>query len=236
MRRPASLPHAVMSEIPELFARLGFKAGDRLPAERDLAKQLSVGRSSLREAIQGLAAMGVVERRQGVGTFFLAEPGTWSTAPLKVPARSPVTLFEELIETRILLEVRLASLAAERATAADLTQIRSAAGKRARAADGEYAQLGLDFHAAIAAAAHQSVLSEMLNAVRVLYSDTWNSLDAAARHAVLAFRARQQAGHMRILRAIEARNAAGAARAMRRHLIELQNEFSSIHEPSKSTH
>ena len=99
MRRPASLPHAVMSEIPELFARLGFKAGDRLPPERELAKQLSVGRSSLREAIHGLETMGFVERRQGIGTFFLAEPGAWSTAPLKVHVRSPGTIFEELIET-----------------------------------------------------------------------------------------------------------------------------------------
>ena len=120
MRRPASLPHAVMTEIRAVFTRRKFKAGDRLPPERELAKQLSVGRSSLREAIQGLQTMGLVERRQGVGTFFVAEPGSWSIAPLKVRHRSPFTLFEELIEVRLLLEVRLAALAAERATEQDL--------------------------------------------------------------------------------------------------------------------
>jgi GntR family transcriptional regulator, transcriptional repressor for pyruvate dehydrogenase complex len=236
MRRPASLPRAVMSEIQEVFARRGFKAGDRLPAERELAKQLAVGRSSLREAIHGLQTMGFVERRHGVGTFFLAEPGAWSTAPLKLQARSPNTLFEELIETRLLLEVRLASLAAERATPDDLKRIRATAKKRARAGYGEYAELGLDFHLAIAAAAHQTVLLEMLNAVRTLYWDTWNSLDAAVREVVAAFRARQQNGHVRILRAIESGDPDAAAEAMRRHLIQLQNDFSSIHEASKTSH
>jgi GntR family transcriptional repressor for pyruvate dehydrogenase complex len=236
MRRPASLPRAVMSEIQEVFARRGFKAGDRLPPERELAKQLAVGRSSLREAIHGLQTMGFVERRHGIGTFFLAEPGAWSTAPLKLRARSPNTLFEELIETRLLLEVRLASLAAERATPDDLKRIRAAAKKRARAGYGEYAELGLEFHLAIAAAAHQTVLLEMLTAVRTLYWDTWNSLDAAAREVVAAFRARQQNGHVRILRAIESEDPEAAAEAMRHHLIELQNDFSSIHEPSKTSH
>jgi DNA-binding FadR family transcriptional regulator len=70
MRRPGSLPHAVMTEIQQVFIRGGHKVGDRLPSERDLAKQLSVGRSSLREAVQGLQTMGLVERRHGVGTFF----------------------------------------------------------------------------------------------------------------------------------------------------------------------
>ncbi len=79
MRRPGSLPHAVMTEIQQLFTDEGQKVGDRLPSERDLAKQLSVGRSSLREAIQGLETMGLVQRRHGVGTFFVAEPGSWCT-------------------------------------------------------------------------------------------------------------------------------------------------------------
>ncbi|MBV9290427.1 MAG: FadR family transcriptional regulator [Hyphomicrobiales bacterium] len=225
-----------MSEIQEVFARRGFKAGDRLPAERELAKLLSVGRSSLREAIHALQTMGFVERRHGVGTFFLAEPGNWSIAALKFQTHSPNTLFEELIETRLLLESRLAALAAERHTPTELGRIRVAARKRAQAAPGEHAELGLDFHLAVAAAAHQTVLLEMLKAVRTLYWDTWNSLDTAAREVVAAFRARQQGGHERILRAIAARDPDAAAEAMRKHLLELRNDFSSILEPSRAAH
>jgi len=236
MRRPASIPSAVMTEIQKTFSIRGYKAGDRLPPERELARQLSVGRSSLREAILGLQTMGFVERRHGVGTFFVAEPGDWSTAPLKLQSRSPHILFEELIETRLLLEARLAALAAERATSTDLQKIKAAAKKRAEAEYGEYTERGLDFHLAIASAAHHGVLLEMLKAVWTLYWDTWNSLDSAAREVVVAFRARQQGGHTRILRAIMARDPDAAAEAMRRHLLELKNDFSSIIEPSPASH
>ena len=236
MRRPRSLPYVVMSEIQQGFVRHGLKVGDRLPPERELAKQLSVGRSSLREAIHGLQAMGFVERRHGVGTFFVAEPRSWSITPLNLQNRSPVRLFEELIEVRLLVEVRLAALAAERATPEDLRKIKAAAEMRARAGLGEYTERGLDFHLAIAAAAHHTVLLEMLKAVWTLYWETSKSLDSAAREVVAAFRARQQGGHDRILRAIAARDPDAAADAMRDHLLELQSDFSSILEPSQTAH
>ena len=133
MRRPGSLPHAVMTEIQQVFIQGGHKVGDRLPSERELAKQLSVGRSSLREAVQGLQTMGLVERRHGVGTFFVAEPGSWCITPLKFQNRTPVRLLEELIEARLLVEVRLAALAAERATAEDIEKLQEAGAKRASA-------------------------------------------------------------------------------------------------------
>ena len=236
MRRPRSLPYVVMSEIQQGFVRHGLKVGDRLPPERELAKQLSVGRSSLREAIHGLQAMGFVERRHGVGTFFVAEPGSWSITPLNLQNRSPVRLFEELIEVRLLVEVRLAALAAERAAPEDLRKIKAAAEMRARAGLGEYTERGLDFHLAIAAAAHHTVLLEMLKAVWTLYWEASKSLDGAAREVVAAFRARQQGGHDRILRAIAARDPDAAADAMRDHLLELQSDFSSILEPSQTAH
>ena len=50
MRRPRSLPDTVMAEIQRVFVKRNLKVGDRLPPERELARQLSVGRSSLREA------------------------------------------------------------------------------------------------------------------------------------------------------------------------------------------
>jgi GntR family transcriptional regulator, transcriptional repressor for pyruvate dehydrogenase complex len=236
MRRPQSLPDVVISEIQQAFVRRGLRVGDRLPPERELAKQLSVGRSSLREAIQGLQTMGFVETRHGVGTFFTSEPGTWSLGPLKYRNRPPRRLFEELIEARLLVEVRLAALAAERATAEDLARLREAAERRAQARRGEYTESGLNFHLAIAAAANHAVLLAMLEAVSNLYSDTLSSLDSVAQDAMAAFRARQQGGHDEILRAIESRNPQAAAAAMRAHLIDLQSEFSSVTEPSPTAH
>jgi GntR family transcriptional repressor for pyruvate dehydrogenase complex len=234
MRRPQSLPDAVMAEIQRAFVHGGLKVGERLPPERELAKQLSVGRSSLREAMQGLQTMGLVEVRHGVGTFLASEPGKWLLSPLRFHGTPPRQLFAELIEARLLVEVRLAEWAAERATDEDIARLREAAQKRAHAKRGQYLESGLDFHLVIAAAAHHTVLASMLNAVSHLYFDVLESLDSAAQDIEAAFRMRQQAGHEAILRMIEAHDPQGAAEAMRAHLRELQAEFPSITEPSST--
>ena len=105
-----------MAELQRAFAQQGLKAGERLPPERELARQLSVGRSSLREAMQGLQTMGFVEVRRDVGIFFTSEPGKWLLSPLKFARTPSRRLLAELIEARLLVEVRLAEWAAERAT------------------------------------------------------------------------------------------------------------------------
>lgn len=221
-----------MAEIQRLFIRRGLKAGDRLPPERELAKQLSVGRSSLREAMHGLQVMGLVEVRHGIGTFFASEPAKWLLPPARFYDTPPHRLFGELVEARLLVEVRLAALAAERATKEDIVRLREAADERAFAQRGEYVERGRDFHLAIAAAAHHSVLASMLQAVCHLYFDVLDSLDPADQDREAAFRARQQGGHDEVLRMIEARDPLGAADAMRGHLRDLQAEFPSIIEPS----
>jgi GntR family transcriptional regulator, transcriptional repressor for pyruvate dehydrogenase complex len=232
MRRPKSLPDAVMAEIQRVLVERGLKVGERLPSERELAQQLSVGRSSLREAMQGLQTMGLIEVRHGVGTFFIGESGKWLLSPLTLYETPPRRLFAELIEARLMVEVRLAALAAERATQEDIVKLREAAAKRARARRGQYVERGLEFHLAVAAAARHTVLASMLKAVVHLYFDVLDSLDPAARDVEAAFRARQQGGHDEIVRMIEARDPQGAADAMRAHLWDLQAEFPSINEPS----
>jgi len=145
-------------------------------------------------------------------------------------------LFAELIEARLLVEVRLAVLAAERATKEDIARLKEAAEKRAHAMRGQYLEFGLDFHLAVAAAAHHSVLATMLKAVCNHYSEVLETLDRAAQDVEAGFRGRQQGGHEAIVRMIEARDPQGAADAMRAHLRDLQAEFRSITEPSQTAH
>ena len=224
-----------MAEIQPAFVHGGLKVGERLPPERELAKQLSVGRSSLAEAMQGLQTMGLVEVRHGVGTFLASEPGKWLLSPLRFHGTPARQLFAELIEARLLVEVRLAEWAAERATDEDIARLREAAQKRAHAKRGQYLESGLDFHLVIAAAAHHTVLASMLTAVSHLYFDVLESLDSAAQDIEAAFRMRQQAGHeSHSAHMIEAHDPQGAAEAMRAHLRELQAEFPSITEPSST--
>ncbi len=106
----------------------------------------------------------------------------------------------------MLVEVRLSELAAERATSEDIEALHEAAQERAHATTGQYLQRGIDFHLAIASAAHHDVLAFMLNAVSHLYFDVLQSLDRGTQEALDTFRSRQQGGHDRVRAMIEAQN------------------------------
>ena len=96
--------------------------GTRLPPERELSTSLGVGRSTVREALHGLATIGVIEIRHGQGVFVAEE------ASLPIHARyndddGEVTDLRILLEARPVVEVALAEMAAERADDAQLKEI-----------------------------------------------------------------------------------------------------------------
>src|SRR3954447_23390307 len=119
---PASrqkLSQTVAEQLIEAFRHL--PPGTKVPSERILTKELSVGRSTVREALNGLAVLGVLEIRHGQGAFVsdpaAAAPDAMSSrpdSPLTVALERGVT--REFIEARLLVEVGVARLAAERRT------------------------------------------------------------------------------------------------------------------------
>jgi len=221
LRKPPSVPEAVITQIQALVSAGALRACDRLPPERELAERLGVGRSSIREAIQALQMMGVAEVRHGTGVFLTGEPGRWLLEPLKWTSDSRMRLFEDLIEARLSVEGTLAQLAARRATKVEVAALRAAAERRAAATSGEYLESGFAFHQAVAEAAHNQVLAFMLGAAKHLYFDVLAGLEQA-REPLEAFRLSQHAGHSRILAAIERHDPRAAGRAMREHLAEIQ--------------
>jgi GntR family transcriptional regulator, transcriptional repressor for pyruvate dehydrogenase complex len=112
------LAETVAQQILEAIRDL--PAGTRLPPERELTKQLGVGRSTVREALNGLAMMGVVEIRHGQGVFVTDRPAIAGDAERSLP---PKEVTDELLEARRIVEVELARLAAERRTEADLAKM-----------------------------------------------------------------------------------------------------------------
>jgi GntR family transcriptional repressor for pyruvate dehydrogenase complex len=94
-----------------------LKPGTRLPPERELTKRLGVGRSTLREALNGLALLGIVEIRHGQGVFVAERQSIAGDTERSLP---PKAITQELIEARRIVEVELARLAAERRTETDL--------------------------------------------------------------------------------------------------------------------
>src|SRR6266852_59389 len=106
----------VVARVSELIKASQLKAGDRLPPERELAKQLGVSRPSLRAGLSSLISMGVLQSRQGAGTFIVDGPPALDSEPLRLLAKLHGFSFDHMFETRLVLEVGAAGLAAERAT------------------------------------------------------------------------------------------------------------------------
>ncbi|MFD1814447.1 FadR/GntR family transcriptional regulator [Rhodococcus gannanensis] len=136
-----------------------WEVGARLPGETTLAAELGVGRSTVREALRILAGQGLVRTKQGAGVFVerVSPVAAWETV-LRGEA------IAEVVEVRNAIEVEAARLAAERATAADVTVMRRALDRRAaafEAGDRDFVDADIDVHRAVVAAAHNAVLTEL---------------------------------------------------------------------------
>ncbi|WP_329521511.1 FadR/GntR family transcriptional regulator [Spirillospora sp. NBC_01491] len=155
--RPSPLVEQAADHLREQIADGSWPVGTRLPGETTLAKQLGVGRSTVREAVRALAGAGLLQARQGAGVFVIAtEPAEdWA-------ARLRRASLADVYEVRMMIEVRAAELAARRRTAADLAALDAALAAR-DAARGTEAFIDADIalHAAVVSAAHNPVLADL---------------------------------------------------------------------------
>jgi GntR family transcriptional regulator, transcriptional repressor for pyruvate dehydrogenase complex len=114
----------VIEGIKGMLARGELVPGSRLPVEKDLAEQLGVSRSPLREGVRALAALGVVETRQGAGTYITSLDPRSLLSPLSFLAelQQPGHV-EELFALRRMLETESVALAAAKVTEAELSEL-----------------------------------------------------------------------------------------------------------------
>lgn len=192
-----------------------FAPGDRLPTEKKLMEQYGVGRNSIREAVQALVTLGLVEVRPGRGATVI---GIESTRALDAETLSSL-LKEEAVEDlyafRELLEVEIASSAARHASAEDLQQIERYAGayQFAYSRGAPVGPADDEFHAALARASHNSVYAIVLDAVTGLIANA-RTLSERVPWAV----ERAAIDHQQIFEAVKARDPDSAADLMRRHI------------------
>jgi GntR family transcriptional regulator, transcriptional repressor for pyruvate dehydrogenase complex len=153
------LAETVAQQILEAVRDLA--PGTRLPPERELTTQLGVGRSTVREALNGLAMMGVVEIRHGQGVFVADRPAIAGDAERSLP---PKEVTDELLEARRIIEVELARLAAERRTESDLATMQSLLdAHRADLAGGRGPIMqASQFHLLVADAAKNQILADVV--------------------------------------------------------------------------
>jgi GntR family transcriptional repressor for pyruvate dehydrogenase complex len=117
--KPKRISDQVFDQLRELIFRGEFKPGDQILPERDLAEALAVSRTSVRDAINKLVVMGLLEHRQGQGTF-VRQPETHDNHLLAAAMQTQEASLEDLLEVRMGLECNAAALAAHRAIENDL--------------------------------------------------------------------------------------------------------------------
>jgi GntR family transcriptional repressor for pyruvate dehydrogenase complex len=217
--KAGSTAKVVLGRIRRMIEGGELKPGDRLPAERELAQRFKISRASLRAALHSLAGMGLVQFRHGSGTYITEGPPLLSEGPLALLASLHGFTDDEMFEARSQLEVGVAGLAAERASAAHLEQMRAEiAGMAAAMRDPhKYLVHDIAFHRTIAAASGNPIL-------RVLVEMVSNILYRERRETVAQARdlAPSLAMHRRIYRAIGDADPERARQAMSQHLIQTQ--------------
>src|SRR5215216_3191857 len=108
--RNGTTSESVVRQLREMIQRGELRAGDRPPPERDLAKLLNVSRPTLRAGIRSLAAVGVLQSRQGAGTFVVEteDSPTLDSSPLRMMAALHGFTSKEMFEARRSLEMAIA--------------------------------------------------------------------------------------------------------------------------------
>lgn len=201
--------------LTDLIVNRKVQTGDYLPPEHELCKKIGVGRSTLREAVKVLESKGLVKRLHGQGVKIVDESQRATANMLQLFMKRGGSTIAELIEVRNIIEVKGASLAAERATPQDLGAIRKALEtmQLENVAIEEYAQADIDFHLAIAKATHNNVLTLMLETIRPMLHDViLATLQSNPQpEKVLHY-------HEKIFSAIEKGNKKEASKAMKEHL------------------
>jgi GntR family transcriptional regulator, transcriptional repressor for pyruvate dehydrogenase complex len=219
--RSATTSEGVVVQLREMIQHGELRPGDRLPPERDLAKTLGVSRPTLRAGIRSLAAVGVLQSRQGAGTFVVdAEgPPSLDSSPLRLMAALHGFTSAEMFEARLSLEMAIAGLAAERATGDQMASIaEELAGMYGSLDEPEqYLLHDMRFHQMIAAASGNGILTALMNMVATILYDvrrkTVNRAHDLKESAEM---------HRQIYRAIRDRKPEDARLAMRDHLLLAQ--------------
>src|SRR5215510_9148315 len=230
--RSAQNTEQVVARVYELIKRDDLKPGDRLPPERELAKQLGISRPSLRAGLSSLISMGVLQSRQGAGTFIVDGPPALDSEPLRLLAELHGFSYDHMFETRSVLEVGAAGLAAERATGDQLATMSEEIAEMFAALKDPQQFLVHDvaFHRAVAAASGNPTLATLVEMVSAILYERRRQTIARAHDFNEALEL-----HRRVYRAIRNRNPEEAREAMREHIIRAQRAFALEEKQQVST-
>jgi GntR family transcriptional repressor for pyruvate dehydrogenase complex len=218
----------VIDQIQRMIANGVLKRGDKLPSERQLAEELKVSRTSVREALRALQIIGLVEVKQGDGNFIKESFDFCLIQPLSVMFMLQQSKPADIVELRKVIEVETATLAAQRITDEEAEELRLLVArlKEYSLNDDEKNSVKADkeLHYKIAQLSKNFLLLNILNVISVLM-DTFIE---DARGMILTKYENKDvliAQHENIYKALAARDPEAAANAMRAHIELIIKEY-----------
>lgn len=213
-REPVSAE--IARKLVEYLLNGSIQPGQRLPSERQLAEALEVGRSLVREALKSLALLGLIEVRQGDGTYLKATDSELLPQVIEWGLLLGAKRTQDLVEARHHIEVVIAGLAAARRTDDDIERLRVHVDAMRHAdKDAErFIVADIAFHVGLAEAARNQTLEQIMTNVRALLT-VWISRVMHAAHDFTP----SLAEHVGVFDAVVSGDTAAARQAMEQHMI-----------------
>jgi GntR family transcriptional repressor for pyruvate dehydrogenase complex len=220
IERDDTLAVRVAKEMERMIFDGQLRPGHKLLSERELGDKFGVSRTVVREAVRSLAAKGLLDVRTGSGTY-VQDKTTANAAEalgrvMRLAGVAQPGQAAAIYEVRRPLEIAIAGLAAERATAEDVAHLRrlvETARSAQRKDHARYVEADVEFHVALASATHNQLFVALLNSISELLN--------AVREIGLAVAGAPEEGvshHTRILDKVARHDAEGARKAMRDHM------------------
>jgi len=217
---PARTWRTVLQHVEQRLLDGVLGPGDRLPSERDLAAELGVGRSSVREAIRVLEVMGLIRTSTGsgpqAGAIVIAAPGGGLSALLRLQVAAQSFPIADVVGTRLILEQAVVmALAGGAADTAEAHRLLDAMDADLGAAD--FLALDAQLHLTLAEASGNTVVSAMMTGLRDSI-ESYVRTGSAGIDDWTDMAARLRAEHRDIVRAIDEGRADAAAALVRDHI------------------
>lgn len=215
LQRRESPATEVARKLLDYLLSSDIQPGARLPSERQLATSLDIGRSAVRDALRPLTWLGIIEVRQGDGTYLRGMSSDLLPKVIEWGLLLGEKRVLDLVEARRYIEIVTARLAAERRTDEEADEIRAALARMAQSKHdrASFVDADIAFHLKVADIAGNSVLSGILSSIQSLLLVWIERVSEATARQEDAYRI-----HVPIAEAIEAGNGDGAAAAMAEHL------------------
>ena len=235
-RHGRSLTGMLVDSMTARIAKRELRPGDKLPTESEVMVAYGVSRTVVREAISRLQAGGLVETRQGVGTFVLQRA---AHGPFRVDPAELATIEEVIgvLELRIAIEAEAAALAAQRRSDGQLAEMRKALDAFALSVEeaGDAVNPDFRFHLEVALAAGNRHFADLMTHLgTVIIPRARVNTARLAQEARSAYLRRVGREHEAIYAAIARRDADAAREAMRTHLANSRERLKRAHERAGS--